>query len=139
MNWLTLGGLNWLGIGLAFVAVFVLGFWWYSPAGFLPVWTRLQGITDADMKGVEPVPAFGGVVLANLLGTVLLAVLMKALAVESAAGGALTGLVLGLVFKGGAHAGHNGFALRPPLITLIDTAHDAVGLAVAGFVLALVG
>jgi hypothetical protein len=47
--------------------------------------------------------------------------------------------VLGLVFKGGAHAGHNGFALRAPLITVLDSAHDAVGLAVAGLVLALVG
>ena len=34
MEWLTLDGIPWLGVALAFVATFVLGWFWYSPQGF---------------------------------------------------------------------------------------------------------
>lgn len=51
--------------------------------------------------------------------------------------GLVFGLVLGLVFRAGAHAIHNGFARRSPMVTVIDGLHDIGALALAGLVLGL--
>jgi hypothetical protein len=64
---------------------------------------------------------------------------MPATGATTVADAAVLGAILGFVFRGGAHAIHNGFAARDWRVTLIDTAHDTVGLAVAGAILALFG
>ena len=58
--------------------------------------------------------AFGGTILANLLGVILLAVLMVQLGAESWLDGLVLGAIIGLVYRAGAHALHNGFAMRSP-------------------------
>lgn len=136
-DWLTLDGVNWIGVLVAFVATFALSWFWYSKAAFFPMWQRLGKITDDQMENANMGVAFGGTTLFNLAGIVLLAMLMAALQVTGVAGGAALGAILGLVFRGGAHAIHNGFAIRDPRITLIDAAADTVSLAVAGAILAL--
>jgi hypothetical protein len=136
-DWLSFGGVNWLGILVAFIATFALGWFWYSNAGFFPLWKRLGKITDEQIKNADMGVAFGGTALFNALGVILLAMLMAALHVTGVGGGAVLGAILGLVFRGGAHAIHNGFAIRDPRITLIDAASDTVSLALAGAILAL--
>jgi len=136
-DWLTLDGVNWIGVLVAFVATFALGWFWYSNAAFFPMWKKAGNITDEQMRSANMGVAFGGTTLATLLGVILLAILMHATGATSVAGGAALGAILGLVFKGGAHAGHNGFALRAPRITVIDAAADTVGLALAGVILGL--
>ncbi len=137
MDWFTFDGVNWLAVLIAFVASFAIGWWWYSPAGFWKIWRDKAGVTDDLMDGANMGAAFGGTIVANVLGVIVLAMLMNGLGVDSWAGGLGTGLVLGLVLRGGAHALHNGFAQRSPAVTLIDAAHDAVGLGLAGLVLGL--
>jgi hypothetical protein len=135
MDWLTVDGVDWIAVSVAFFATFVLGWIWYSQVAFFPVWTRLGRISDEDMKRANMGIAFGGMVVATLLGVVTLGILMAQLPVTGAASGAVLGGVLGFVFRGGAHAVHNGFAARHPGVTLIDGLHDTVGLAVAGAIL----
>jgi len=130
---------NWLGVLVAFLMSFALGWFWYSNAGFFGTWRKLGKMTDHDMAGANMGVAFGGTMVANVLGVILLAVLMNGLSVTGLAGGLVLGAVLGLVFRGGAHALHNGFAMRHPGITLIDAAHDTVALAVAGAILGAMG
>ncbi|MFP5359944.1 MAG: DUF1761 domain-containing protein [Actinomycetes bacterium] len=137
MDWLTLEGINWIAVLVAFLATFAIGFWWYSDAGFFKVWRRLGRISREDMEGASMGVAFGGTIVANALGVILLAVLMNGLGIDDWAGGLVLGALVGLIFRGGAHALHNGFAIRHPGITVIDAAHDTVGLAVAGLVLGL--
>lgn len=134
-DWLTLDGVHWGAVGLAFVATFALGWLWYSNAGFFPLWVRLAKVSDDDMKKANMAVAFGGTAAATVLGVVLLAVLMAATGATTVASGAVLGALVGVVFRGGAHAIHNGFAARHPGVTLIDLAHDTVGLAVAGAIL----
>lgn len=138
-DWLTLDAVNWIGVLVAFLASFVLGWFWYSKVAFFPIWQRLGKITDEEIKNAKMGVALGGTAVFNLLGVILLAMLTAALHVTGVGGGAALGAILGLVFRGGAHAIHNGFAVRDPRITLIDAAADTVGLAVAGAVLALFG
>ncbi|PKQ25208.1 MAG: DUF1761 domain-containing protein [Actinobacteria bacterium HGW-Actinobacteria-4] len=137
MEWLSFDEVNWLAVALAFVVSFVLGWFWYSPAAFFPVWSRLGGLTEEKLKDANMGVAFGGTVVANLLGVLVLAMLMTPLGATGIGGGALLGAVLGLVYRAGAHALHNGFAARDPRITLIDGAHDVVALALAGAVLGI--
>ncbi len=136
-DWLTLDGVNWLGVLVAFVAAFLLGWFLYSQAGFFPAWKKAGNLSDTAMEEANMGGAFVGTIASNLLGVILLAVLMNATGAMSVAGGAVLGAIVGLVFRGGAHAGHNGFALRSPKVTLIDTFADTLGLALAGAVLGL--
>ena len=135
MHWLSFDGVNWWGVLVAFVATFALGWFWYSKAGFFPLWARLGRISDSDMRAANMPVAFGGTILGNGLGVILLAVLMTATGATGPGSGAALGALIGLVFRGGAHAIHNGFAARHPGITLIDIAHDTLALAVAGLIL----
>lgn len=137
MEWLSFEGVSWLGVGVAFLVTFALGWYWYSDAGFFKIWQRAGNITREDMEKANMGAAFGGTAAGNLLGIILLAVLMVGLGVSGVGPGAALGAVLGLVFRAGAHALHNGFAIRKPVITLIDGAHDTVALAVAGAVLGI--
>ena len=137
MEWLTFEGVNWLAVAVAFVASFGFGWWYYSPAGVWNVWKRAAKVTNEDMENTPMAPAFIGTILANLLGVILLAVLMVALDADSWVDGLVVGALIGLVYRGGAHAIHNGFAMRSPKVTLLDALHDMLALAIAGVVLGL--
>jgi hypothetical protein len=80
-------GVNWLGVGLGFVAAFVLGWLYYSPKGFYPVWSASAGVSHApgDPMGAS----FGSLVLGLLLYAVFVGVML--------ARGMLGPLVLGIV------------------------------------------
>ncbi|MCB2412249.1 DUF1761 domain-containing protein [Demequina sp. TTPB684] len=137
MEWFDLGAINWWAVVVAFVLSFGLGWLWYSPQGFFVPWKRAAGFTDEQMREADMGIAFAGTVVANVLGVLLLAVLMAAADVSGGWQGLAFGAIVGLVFRGGAHALHNGFAIRKPLVTVIDAAHDTVALALAGLVIGL--
>ncbi len=139
MGWLTFDGLNWLAIAVAFLVSFAFGWFWYSDAGIFKLWRRLGNISDEDMKGASMGVAFGGTIIGNLVGVIVLAMLMAATDAMSAGAGLVMGAVLGLAFRAGAHFIHNGFALRHPMISVLDSFHDIVGLALAGLVIGLMG
>jgi hypothetical protein len=101
------------------------------------VWKRAADVTDEAVENANMAVAFGGTILANLLGVIVLAMLMVALGAESWTDGLVLGAIIGLVYRAGAHALHNGFAQRSPLVTALDGLHDVVALALAGVVLGL--
>ena len=138
MEWFSFEGVNWLAVALAFLASFVLGWFWYAPQGFFKPWAEAAGLAPGALQGAKMGPAFVQTFVANVLGVIVLAVLMANLGVASWWEGLLFGGLLGLVFRGGAHALHNGFALRSGRVTFIDAAHDASALAIAGAILGLI-
>jgi len=138
MDWLSLEGVNWLAVAIAFIVCFAFGWWYYSPAGVWNVWKKAAGVTGEQMEGASMGVAFAGTIIANLLGVLLLAILMVQLGAESWVDGLVLGAIIGLVFRAGAHALHNGFAIRSPKVTLLDGLHDTVALALAGVVLGLI-
>jgi hypothetical protein len=137
MEWLSFDGVPWLGFLLAFLATFVLGWFWYSPQGFFKPWQKAVGFSDEDMKGANMGLAFGQMVVGNVLGLLVLTALLLALGVDTWWAAAGTGAVLGLAFRGGAHLLHDGFALRGPVATWIDIAHDTLALALSGLLIGL--
>jgi hypothetical protein len=137
MDWLTFDGVNWLAVAIAFIVSFAFGWWYYSPAGLWNTWKKAAGVTGEQMEGASMGVAFGGTIAANLLGVIVLAILMVQLGAESWIDGLVLGAVIGLVYRAGAHALHNGFAVRSPKVTLLDGLHDTIALALAGTVLGL--
>ncbi|MFD5276663.1 DUF1761 domain-containing protein [Pseudarthrobacter sp. NPDC058362] len=137
MDWLTdVSQINWLAVLLAFVASLAVGFVWYMPAVLGNRWMAAIGKTEDDLKNIS-----GGaglwlpMMLASALTAILLAVLMGALGLDNAFGGAVFGLTMGLVFRAGGHVIHNGFAGRPAAVTLIDAGHDLVAMGLAGAII----
>jgi len=137
MDWLSFEGVDWLGVAVAFVVSFAFGWWYYSPAGVWKAWKRAAKVSDADMEGANMGAAFGGTVLFNALGVILLAVLMVQLSATTWIDGLVLGAIIALVYRAGAHAIHNGFAMRSPVVTVLDGLHDVIALAVAGALLGL--
>jgi len=137
MEWLSFEGVDWLAVAIAFGVSFAFGWWYYSPAGVWKVWKRAAKVTDADMEGASMGVAFGGTIVANALGVILLSVLMVRLDAATWPDGLVLGAMLGLVYRAGAHAIHNGFAMRSPVVTALDGLHDVVALGLAGALLGL--
>jgi len=137
MDWLTFEGINWLGVLVAFVVSFAFGWWYYSSAGLWKAWKRAANVTDEAVENADMGVAFGGTILANVLGVIVLAMLMNAVGAETWVDGLVLGAIIGLVYRAGAHALHNGFAQRSPVVTMLDGLHDMVALAIAGVILGL--
>ncbi|TLM86916.1 DUF1761 domain-containing protein [Pseudarthrobacter sp. NamE5] len=137
MDWLLyVSQINWLAVLLAFVASLAIGFVWYMPPVLGNRWMAAIGKTEEDLKNIS-----GGAGLwlpmmaAAALTAILLAVLIGKLGLDSAVAGGSFALVLGLVFRAGGHVIHNGFAGRPPAVTLIDSGHDLVAMTVSGAII----
>jgi hypothetical protein len=137
MDWLTyISQINWLAVLLAFLASMAIGFVWYMPAVLGNRWMAAIGKTEDDLKNMG-----GGagiwlpMVAASALTAILLAVLITKLGLDNALAAALFALVVGLVFRAGGHLIHNGFAGRPATVTLIDSGHDLVAMAVSGAII----
>lgn len=80
-------GVNWLGVGLGALLSFGLGWFWYSPKGFYPAWSRSAKVTH--QQGDPMGAAFGSLTLGLLLYSVFVGVMM--------AQGQLGPLVLGII------------------------------------------
>lgn len=137
MDWWDFSALPWWGVVLAFLAAFAFGWLWYSQIAFLPVWARLGSLDEEKLRNANMGAVFGQMMLGNALGVIALAALMLALGVTSVVGGALLGAFVGVAFRAGAHLVHNGFAQRHWGITVIDSVHDTLALAIAGAVLGI--
>jgi hypothetical protein len=67
-------GVNWLAVGLGAIASFMLGWFWYSPKGFYPVWSASAKVSHD--KGDPMGAAFGSLVLGLLLYATFVGVMM---------------------------------------------------------------
>ncbi|MCF3137693.1 MULTISPECIES: DUF1761 domain-containing protein [unclassified Paenarthrobacter] len=137
MDWLShISQINWLAVLLAFVSSMVIGFVWYMPAVLGGRWMQAIGKTEDDLKNIE-----GGagiwvpMMVAAAVTSILLAILISALGLNTFLAGGFFALVIALVFRSGGHVIHNGFAGRPTAVTLIDSGHDLVAMTVAGAII----
>ena len=137
MDWLShISDINWLAVLLAFISSMVVGFVWYMPAVLGRKWMEAIGKTEDDLKNIE-----GGagiwlpMMFASAITSILLAVFISALDANTFWGGAFVGIIIGLIFRAGGHVIHNGFAGRPSAVTLIDSGHDVLALAIAGAII----
>ncbi|WP_416430122.1 DUF1761 domain-containing protein [Paenarthrobacter nicotinovorans] len=137
MDWLShISQINWLAVLLAFVSSMVIGFVWYMPAVLGRRWMQAIGKTENDLKNID-----GGagiwvpMMLAAAVTSILLAILLSALDINTFGAGAVFALIIAVVFRAGGHVIHNGFAGRPSTVTVIDSGHDILAMTVAGAII----
>ena len=137
MDWLShISQINWLAVLLAFVSSMVIGFVWYMPAVLGRRWMQAIGKTEDDLKNID-----GGagiwvpMMLAAAVTSILLAILLRALDINTFWAGAVFALIIAVVFRAGGHVIHNGFAGRPSTVTVIDSGHDILAMTVAGAII----
>lgn len=126
--------INWLAVGAAALANFIVGGLWYSPALFGDRWMRASGLTEADLKRGSPAMIFGLAFVFCLLMAANLAAFLAgpdttlafALAASVAAGLGWAALGLGVIAL---------FERRPPSYLLINGGYLTVSFAVMGLII----
>jgi hypothetical protein len=87
-------GLNYLAIAIAWIVSVILGSFWYSPAGFGKVWSKLSGVDIMKIPKAESTRAIVFVVISSLLQAFFLALILNSLNVNSIGQGIIDSLVL---------------------------------------------
>lgn len=137
MDWFeAVGDISYVGVILAVVASYFLGFGWYHWPVFGKSWAAGLGMTkeqadDTDGLGL----AFAISLVAPVGAAVTLASLMVATGTDSVAGAAVFGAVIGLAIRGTATFYHYGFARISLRVAVIDVMHDVVQLAMMGAII----
>ena len=128
--------INWLAILAAVVIKQAIGAFWYSPALFGPSWSKLTGVSEAEMKA-----GLVKALIPDVIGSALMAfVLVHAVHYAGAhnwAQGAAVGFFNWLGFVAVATLGSVTFERRPLKLCLINNGFLLLALVLMGVVLAV--
>lgn len=91
---LEFSGLNYWAILIAWLINISVGSFWYSPAGFGKLWSKLSGVDIMKIPQKEANRAIGWVIFSSLIQAAALAVVINSIGVTSAIDGLATGLLL---------------------------------------------
>ncbi|MCA1824620.1 MAG: DUF1761 domain-containing protein [Frankia sp.] len=127
---------EWVGVIVAVVAQMALGFLWYAPPVFGNRWMAAQGKTREPGSGGPRAKPFVIVIISALVTAVFISALLDWAGVDSAGGGALAGLYVGIV-SALAVAGGDAFEGRPTALTLINAGSELARFTLVGLVLGL--
>lgn len=125
---------NWLGIFLATIASFLLGFCWYHSRVFGSRWQREVGLSDEELNQGNIAGVFGG-------GFVLIFILMFVLdtyIIDGIFAAIKTGIYLGIGIGTTVLGINYVFARRSVVLWLIDAGYIIVVMAVGGLLLSVV-
>jgi hypothetical protein len=84
-------GVNWLAVGVGFVASFGFGWFYYGPKGFYPAWSASVGVKH--QQGDQMGAAFGSLTL----GLILYAVFVGVMVARGMTGPLILGIVTFIV------------------------------------------
>lgn len=139
---MTLNGLNYVGLLIAFVFSFASGGIWFGPKTFYPVWMKAKGISSGQLTENQNKPAllFGGTILGVFVQTLTVAVIVTSLQAHNPNLGIFDGAGIGLALGVGvgmfASLSHRVFGGDSLKVWVIETANDAINLTVAGAIIA---
>ena len=124
--------LNWWAILVATGAAFVLGFLWYGPL-FGQAWLKALGKTEADLQP-SPTP-FVISFFTTLLSCVVLAAIMKGMAMQSLGGDLLIGGLVGVGFIAASMASDSAFCRSGMPLFLIQSGYRVLYSILMGGIL----
>ena len=139
---MTINGLNFLGILVAFGFSFVSGAIWFGPKTFYPIWMKERGIASGELNSTQnkPVLLFGGTIIGVAIQTLTLGVIINSIQRAGTEIGVTDGAGIGLALGVGigmfASLSHRLFGGENLKVWLIETANDALNLTVAGAIIA---
>ena len=127
-------GLNVIGVLLAAIAMFFVGYIFYGVL-FLDVWMASRGYTPEMLEGQSGAWMAGGFLI-ELALAVGIAWAMKARNTRGLVSGALTGLVLAILFAFPARAYDFVYGANHDVGgVLVDWGHSLIGFVLAGIIL----
>jgi len=131
---IDLSRINYLAVIAAAVAAIAIGFVWYSPALFGPVWLKLAGISpEAARAGMVKAYASGFVVA--LVAAFCLALVLDWIKAGSWACGVAIAVVVWLGFVATTRAYGVVFAGQPTGLFFLNSGHELVSYAAMGAIL----
>jgi hypothetical protein len=139
---MTINGLNFLGILVAFGFSFVSGAIWFGPKTFYPIWMNERGIATGELNSNQnkPVLLFGGTIIGVAIQTLTLGLIINSIQHAGTdigiTDGAGIGLALGVGIGMFASLSHRLFGGENLKVWLIETANDAINLTIAGAIIA---
>ena len=128
------GGINWLAVVAAAVAIYAVGFIIYGVVVPEETWMAMSGETKAELAAVGESRMPFGLVM-PVMTAVFMALIFKWGAVDSAAKGVRWALVIALASAVPTLLYGWVYGVGPIEMTLIDSAHLMLGHAVAGAIL----
>mgnify|MGYP003575028034 CR=1 FL=1 len=128
------GGINWLAVIVAAVAIYAVGFVIYGLLVPPETWMAWEGTTAEEMEAVGSSRMPFSVVM-PLMTAIFMAVIFKWAQVASASNGAKWGAVVALASAVPAIMYGWVYGIGPIEVTMVDWAHLLLGHAVAGAIL----
>lgn len=104
---LELSGLNVFAIIVAWLISIGLGSFWYSPAGFGKLWSKLSGVDMMSMPKELAGKAIASVAVASLVQVIALAIVVNSLHADTVMEGLLVGLLVWAGFTAATTVGNN--------------------------------
>ena len=130
---------NWVAVLAATVAAFIVGFIWFGPKTFYPVWFRALGrspqVSSSTNAAALFVPTFIATVL-QALGVALIIGLRHGSGTHvGPVRGLIIGTLIGVLFAAAPSLGHRLFSGQGYRVWAIESGGDIAGLAVMGLVI----
>ena len=130
--------INFLAIGAAGVASWVIGALWYSPVLFGKKWQSLVGMSDEDVQGGNMAVIFGLSLVMMLIMAFGLSPIIQAHGDSiTPMHGAFHGAMVGLLFAATSMGINYLYQRKSITLWFIDAGYQVLFLAVSGLILAL--
>ena len=133
--------INWVAVLVASVVSFVIGFAWFSPKTFFPVWWKAMGRRPDEMPqgGHSMGTVFGLTVVGILVQATVLALVIELVRMSGQEvgwwQGAAVGALMGVGFAAAASLSHHLFAGMSIRAWVLEVGQDIVCLSAMGVVL----
>ncbi|MEM7421944.1 MAG: DUF1761 domain-containing protein [Pseudomonadota bacterium] len=139
MNWIAeLQNINYIAVAIATITSYLLGFTWYHWAVFGEAWANALGITKEQADNTDGLGgAFVMSLISGLTKALCIALLIAATKISGVLNGALFGAVVAAVFIFTSLGYYNGFARTSSKLTLINSTHSIVELALIGAIIGI--
>lgn len=133
------GSINFVAVLVAFLINFVIGFIWFGPKTFFPIWWKAIGKTgdpgaSANMKVVFSSTAIAGLVSATGLALVF-ELLARTKGEVNLITGLSTGLIVGIFLMAAPALSHRLFAGNGFKVWLLEIGSDVLGFVGMGIAL----
>lgn len=131
-----LQNLNYIAVAIAAITSYVLGFVWYHWAVFGEAWANALGLTKEEADKTEGLGgAFAISLVSGLTKTIFIALLISVTNISGILNGVFFGAAIAVVFTVTSLGYYNGFARTTSKLTLINSAHSVVELALIGAII----
>ena len=133
------GAINFAGVLVAFLVNFVIGFIWFGPKTFFPIWWKAIGKTGDPGDGANMGVVFGSTAVAGLISATGLSLIFNLLSKTngdvSLILGLTSGLIVGVFVMAAPALSHRLFAGNGFKVWLLEIGSDVLGFVGMGIVL----